>query len=219
MAVWIFDAEAIITAGGLLAIAFIVFAESGLFFGFMFPGDTLLLTAGFFAAQGLLPIGPLVAIIVVAAILGDNVGYQTGRRFGPSVFKREDGLFFRKEYIDRAQAFYERHGGITITLARFFPAIRTFAPIVAGVGKMHWAKFAFYNVIGALAWGVGVTMLGYFIGSQAPGVEQFMFWMVIIVAHGFMFFILYNIFKRPEVRQRLKQNISEEWNHFFRRRK
>lgn len=219
LAVWIFDAEAIITAGGLLAIAFIVFAESGLFFGFLFPGDTLLLTAGFFAAQGHLPIVPLIIIIVISAILGDNVGYQTGRRFGPSIFKRQDGLFFRREYIQRAQAFYERHGGITITLARFFPAIRTFAPIVAGVGKMHWAKFAFYNVFGALIWGIGITMLGYLIGSAAPGVEQFFFWSVIIVAHGFMFFILYQIFKRREVRQRLKQNLREEWNHFSRKKK
>lgn len=215
----ILSAEAIIQAGGLLAIAFIVFAESGLLFGFIFPGDTLLLTAGFFAAEGKLPIVPLVAIIVVAAIAGDNVGYHTGRRFGPGVFKRKDGLLFRQEYIEKAQGFYKQHGGKTIVLARFFPAVRTFVPIVAGVGKMSWPYFAAYNVLGGLLWGVGVTMLGYLIGNAAPNVDQYFFWGVIIVAHLFLFFMLFQIFKSPAVRQRLKTSLKEEWHHFFGKKK
>lgn len=214
-----FDAETIITAGGLLAIAFIVFAESGLLFGFIFPGDTLLLTAGFFSAQGKLPIIPLLIIIFIAAVLGDNVGYQTGRRFGPSVFKRKDGLFFRRDYILRAKAFYERYGSITIVAARFFPWIRTFAPIVAGVGRMSWARFAFFNVFGALFWTLSITLLGYAIGNAAPNIDQYFFWGIIIVAHGIMLMILYKIFKNPLVRQRLRSSLKEEWQHFFGKKK
>lgn len=213
----IFSAEGIIQAGGLLAIGFIVFAESGLLFGFIFPGDTLLLTAGFFAAQGKLAIVPLVIVIVVAAILGDNVGYQTGRKFGPKVFKRKDGLLFRQDYIEKAQKFYNRHGGKTIILARFFPAVRTFVPIVAGVSKMSWPHFAFYNVFGGLLWGVGVTMFGYLIGSAAPEVDQLFFIGVIVIAHIFLFAVLFKILKNREVRQNLRARLKEEWRHFFKR--
>lgn len=210
-----FDVEQIVLTGGLLAIAFIVFAESGLFFGFFLPGDTLLLTAGFLAAQGHLPIVPLIAIIVVSAILGDNVGYQTGRRFGPSVFKRKDGIFFRQEYLLKANEFYKKHGGKTIILARFFPAVRTFAPIVAGAGKMDWRYFAAFNVVGALLWGLGITLLGYFIGTRLPNIDQYLILGIIIVAHLFLLGILIKIFKNPDVRHQLKKNLREEWNHFF----
>src|SRR3990167_10893260 len=170
----LFDVESVIRWGGLLIITFMVFAESGLLFGFIFPGDSLLLTAGFFAAQGNLPLVVLMVLVVVAAVVGDNVGYHTGRRFGPSVFKRKDGIFFKKSYIQRAQQFYDRHGGKTIIMARFFPYIRTFAPIVAGVGKMSWLHFAAYNVIGALLWGVGLTLFGYLIGSAAPDIDHYL---------------------------------------------
>jgi len=215
----IFDVETIIKTGGLLAIALIVFAESGLLFGFLFPGDTLLLTAGFFAAQGELPLIPLIALIVVAAIVGDNVGYQTGKRFGPAVFKRQDGIFFRKEYIQRADKFYKRHGGKTIILARFFPAIRTFAPIVAGVGKMSWPYFAAYNVVGGVLWGIGVTMLGYIIGNAAPNIDQYLFWGVIITAHLFLFLMLFQVLKKADTRRQLKTALRQEWNHFFKKNK
>lgn len=211
----LFDVEQLIQWGGLLVIAFIVFAESGLLFGFFFPGDTLLITAGFFAAQGHLDIITLVIVIVVAAILGDNVGYQTGKHLGPKVFKRRNGLFFRQEYIDRAQKFYDKHGGKTIIIARFFPAIRTFAPIVAGVGKMSWPHFAVYNVVGAVLWGFGLTMVGYLLGSNFPDIDHYLLWAIIIVGHLLMFTIIWNIFKNPEVRAKLKQSLREEWNHYF----
>lgn len=219
---FLFDVEGIVTLGGLLAltvIAFMVFAESGLLFGFIFPGDSLLLAAGFFAAQGHLPIIPLVVIIVVAAILGDNVGYHTGRKLGPRVFKRQDGLFFRREYVEKAQDFYQRHGGKTIIIARFFPAIRTFAPIVAGVGKMSWPYFASYNVIGALIWGVGVTMAGYLLGNLAAnvatGIENYLLLGVILVGHIIMFIIIFHIFSKRDNRQKVWQGLKEEWHHFF----
>jgi membrane-associated protein len=210
-----FDVAELIKWGGLLLIGFIVFAESGLLFGFFFPGDTLLLTAGFFAAQGILPIETLIAIIVIAAILGDNVGYLTGKHFGPKVFKRRDGLFFRREYVERAERFYEKHGGKTIIIARFFPAIRTFAPIVAGVAKMNWVYFAAYNVVGALLWGVGVTLAGYYIGTSFPTIDHYILPAILIVGHIMLFIFLYHIFRNPQVRAKLKKAIREEWNHYF----
>lgn len=216
--VMFFDVEQIVLAGGLLAIALIVFAESGLFFGFFLPGDTLLLTAGFVAAQGHLPIIPLVTVVIVSAIAGDNVGYQTGRRFGPSIFKRKDGIFFRQEYLAKAHGFYKRHGGKTIILARFFPAVRTFAPIVAGAGRMDWRYFATYNVAGAFLWGLSITLLGYFIGTRLPNIDQYLILGIIIIAHLFLLGILINIFRNPDVRHQLKKNLREEWNHFFKKK-
>lgn len=198
-----------------MVIALIVFAESGLLFGFFFPGDTLLLTAGFFAAQGHLPIETLVGVIVIAAILGDNVGYLTGKHLGPRVFKRRNGLFFRQEYVDRAQKFYDKHGGKTIIIARFFPAIRTFAPIVAGVGKMSWPYFAAYNVVGAVLWGVSITMAGYYIGTNFPSIDHYLLWAILIIGHIFMFIILYHLFKNPKVRAKLRKSLREEWEHYF----
>ncbi len=215
----LFDVEAIITWGGLAVITFFVFAESGLLFGFIFPGDSLLLTAGFFAAQGKLPLIPLLTLVFIAAVLGDNVGYQTGRRLGPKVFNRKDGLFFRQEYISRAQAFYNKHGGMTIVIARFFPVIRTFAPVVAGVGKMKWHYFATYNLVGAALWGVGVIMLGYLIGSASPNIDNYLFVGVIVIAHGFMFYIIYHVLKDPIRRHHIKKSIKEEYHHFFKRKK
>ena len=216
--VMLFDVEQIVLAGGLLAIALIVFAESGLFFGFFLPGDTLLLTAGFLAAQGQLPIVPLIAVIIVAAILGDNVGYQTGKRFGPSIFKRDDGIFFRQEYLVKAHDFYKRQGGKTIIMARFFPAVRTFAPIVAGAAKMDWRYFAIYNVAGAFLWGLSITLLGYFIGTKLPDIDQYLIVGIIIIAQLFLLGILINIFKNPDVRRQLRKNLREEWDHFFKKK-
>jgi len=166
--------EHLLQSGGVLLVAAIVFAESGLLIGFFLPGDTLLFTAGFFASQGKLPLGLLLLATVAAAIIGDNVGYTIGRRTGHRVFKKKDGILFRAEYINQAEKFYEKHGGKTITIARFIPIIRTFAPVVAGVGKMDRKKFMFYNVIGATIWGVGVTLLGYALGSRIPNIDKYL---------------------------------------------
>lgn len=166
--------EHILQSGGVLLVAAIVFAESGLLIGFFLPGDTLLFTAGFFASQGKLNIGFLLIATVIAAIIGDNVGYTIGRRTGHRVFKKKDGILFRAEYIEQAEKFYEKHGGKTITIARFIPVIRTFAPVVAGVGKMDRKKFMFYNIIGATIWGVGVTLLGYALGSRIPNIDKYL---------------------------------------------
>jgi len=166
--------EHLLQSGGVLLVAAIVFAESGLLIGFFLPGDTLLFTAGFFASQGKLNIVFLLIATVIAAIIGDNVGYTIGRRTGHRVFKKKDGILFRSEYIEQAEKFYEKHGGKTITIARFVPIVRTFAPVVAGVGKMDRRKFMFYNVIGATIWGVGVTLLGYALGSRIPNIDKYL---------------------------------------------
>lgn len=166
--------EQLIQSGGVLLVAGIVFAESGLLIGFFLPGDTLLFTAGFFASQDKLPLVWLLIATVLAAVIGDNVGYTIGRRTGHRIFKKKDGILFRAEYIEQAEKFYEKHGGKTITIARFVPVVRTFAPVVAGVAKMDRKKFMLYNIVGALTWGVGVTMLGYALGSKIPNIDTYL---------------------------------------------
>ena len=156
----------------MLVLAAIIFAESGLLIGFFLPGDSILFTAGFLIFAGTLnfDIHLLVAILFVAAVLGDSVGYLFGRRIGHKIFRRPDSLLFRQENIKKAEEFYEKHGGITIVVARFIPIIRTFAPIVAGVGKMPYRTFLMFNLAGAFLWAGGVTYAGYYIGEMLHGV-------------------------------------------------
>jgi membrane-associated protein len=165
----LFNIESWLENGGLLLLAAIVFAESGLLIGFFLPGDSLLFIAGFFTAEGggnHLPTLPITALVVVlAAIAGDQVGYLFGRRVGPSLFSRPQGRLFNPANVAKAQVFFDKHGSKTIVLARFVPIVRTFAPIVAGVGKMHYRTFVTYNVIGGVLWGAGITTLGYFLGN------------------------------------------------------
>ncbi len=170
-----FDVAHIIESGGLLIIGLIVFAESGMLVGFFLPGDTLLFTAGFFAAQGKLPLGWLILVIVTAAIIGDNVGFTIGQKAGRKIFSKEDGKFFRKEYVTQAEAFYEKHGGKTALFARFVPVVRTFSPLVAGVGAMSRKKFVIYDFFGALTWGAGITLLGHWLGSKVPNIDRYLF--------------------------------------------
>lgn len=152
---------------GVLGVALVIFAESGLLIGFFLPGDSLLFTAGFLTYQGFLPINvnALVLILFMAAVLGDSVGYTFGYRLGPKVFSRPNTKIFKQEYLQKANEFYKKHGGKTIIIARFIPIVRTFAPIVAGVGEMTYMKFLSYNIIGGFLWAAGVTYAGYFLGA------------------------------------------------------
>lgn len=161
------DIEATISAFGVLGILAIVFAESGLLIGFFLPGDSLLFTAGFLAQVGILKfdIHLLVILLFFAAVLGDTVGYTFGRRVGRKLFTKPNSRLFKQEYVQKAEAFYEKHGGKTIILARFVPIVRTFAPVVAGVGQMRYQTFLAYNLIGGLLWAGGITYLGYFLGA------------------------------------------------------
>ncbi|MEK9196215.1 MAG: VTT domain-containing protein [Patescibacteria group bacterium] len=163
----------ILQNGGLLVIAFILFAETGLLFGFFLPGDTLLLAAGILVASGTFSLATLLPVIVISTVLGNIVGYEIGHHAGPRLFKKEDNKIFRKEYLIRAEEFYEKHGGKTILFARFIPIIRTFAPIVAGIGVMDKKLFNLYNVVGGAIWGVGITLIGYFFGSKIPNIDHY----------------------------------------------
>ena len=173
-----------VTAFGLFAhfiIFAIVFAESGLLFGFFLPGDSLLFTAGFLASQGYLDLPLLLIGCFIAAVTGDQVGYWFGHRVGRRLFDREESFFFHRKNIERTEAFYRKHGGKTIVLARFLPAIRTFAPIVAGIGSMRYRDFIFYNIFGALLWAVGVTLAGYFLGSLIPDVDKYLIPIILLI--------------------------------------
>ena len=165
------DVETLVRVGGLTAMTLIVFAETGLLIGFFLPGDSLLVTAGVFAGTGQLNIVHLNLVLIAAAILGDTVGYWFGRRAGPALFKRPKSLLFNPAHLRRAHDFYEKHGGKTIVIARFMPVVRTFAPIVAGMGQMEYRRFLAFNVFGGIFWVLSMTLLGYFLG-QIPGVRE-----------------------------------------------
>jgi membrane-associated protein len=168
----IYDVEGIIRWGGLLMLVAIVFAETGLMIGFFLPGDSLLVTAGIFAAAGHLDIVSLLLWVTLAAIVGDQLGYYIGHRTGPRIFRREDSLLFKREHLIRARDFYEKHGGKTIILARFIPVIRTFAPVVAGVGQMEYRRFVMFNVVGGFLWVWSMSLLGVFLGNAVPDIDR-----------------------------------------------
>lgn len=176
-----FDLVELIKAFGYLGLFGIVFAETGLLIGFFLPGDSLLFTAGILAAQGYLDIYLLLIILAGAAIIGDSAGYAIGKKFGPKVFSKEQSLLFNKQHVQRAQAFFDKHGPKTIIIARFVPIVRTFVPTLAGVGKMNYSKFLAYNIFGGLFWVLSVTLLGYYLGITIPNVEKYIIPGVIVI--------------------------------------
>lgn len=180
---------------GLFAI---VFLESGVFFGFFLPGASMLFTAGLLASQGLFNVWILIPLLTIAAILGDNAGYWFGAKVGYRLFLRPDSRFFRKEHLAQAKVFYERHGVYAIVFARFVPVIRTFAPIIAGIVKMNYRSFLFYNIIGALSWGAGVTFLGYFLGRRVPMVEQYLTPIVLLIIAVSFIPLIWNFYKENQ---------------------
>jgi membrane-associated protein len=167
------DSINIIQTAGLIGIFLIIFAESGLFFAFFLPGDSLFFAAGLFAHGGFLPIFPLFVGSMIAAILGGFVGYFTGQKLGPKVFTKESSVFFSKRYLVKSEEYYDKYGKMTVIIARFIPIIRTFAPILAGVGKMNLKTFAVLNIISGIIWPAVIISVGYFIGSKIPNVEKY----------------------------------------------
>lgn len=172
LAAGLLDPKNLIETVGLLGIFAIVFAESGLLVGFFLPGDSLLFTAGFFASGPSsipsslhLSLLPLLIGLAVAAVAGDQVGYAFGRRVGPALFRREDSRFFKQAHVEKAKEYFERYGAKTIVIARFIPIVRTFTPVIAGVSEMNYRRFVTYNIVGGVAWSVGVTLLGFFLGQ------------------------------------------------------
>jgi len=157
---------------GIFGLAAIIFSETGLLVGVFLPGDSLLVTAGLLAARGYLNVYALAPLLTVAAICGNSVGYFIGRATGPRIFNRENSLFFNKNHAIRAHEFYAKYGRKTIVLAQFMPIIRTFAPVVAGVGGMKFRQFITFNIIGAVIWIWSMVGIGYFLGSYIPGIDQ-----------------------------------------------
>jgi len=194
------DPTSILQGGSLLLIALIIFAESGMMVGFFFPGDTLLLSAGVLAAQGKLPLALTIAVIAVAAILGDNIGYQIGKSLGPRLFRKKDGLIFRHDYIMKAEKFYEKYGSKTMLMAHFVPVVRTFAPVTAGAGKMPREQFFLFDAIGDIAWATSVTLFGYFVASRIPGIERYVEPVLLLVVASTLLPTIYHIFKDPKIR-------------------
>jgi len=181
MSIFNLDLPTLITTVGYLGIFFIIFAESGLFFGFFLPGDTLLFSAGLLASQGYLNIAILIPLVVLGAVLGDQIGYLFGRKFGSKIFNHDKSFYFKKRYVNDAENFYKKHGKKTVLLARFVPVIRTFIPILAGVGKMNYKIFVTYNVIGGTIWGMAITLLGYFLGEKIPNIDTYIIPILLLV--------------------------------------
>jgi len=164
--------EEIVIWGGYLGLFAIIFSETGLLLGFFLPGDSLLVTAGLFAARGELNIALLIPLLLTAAIAGNSTGYLIGSRAGHALYNRPQSRFFRRDHLLKTKEFYEKYGGITIIVAQFIPFARTFAPVVAGIAEMKYRRFAMFNVVGAIAWIVSMTLIGYFLGRMIPGIEH-----------------------------------------------
>ena len=171
----------LIETGGLLLLGGIVFAEVGLLLGFFLPGDTLLIAAGIYAHSGHLSIVAVIVVVAVAAIIGDSTGYLVGRKLGPRIFNKPDGLLFRKDHIEKAEAFYEKYGAKTLLISHFLPIVRTFQPLLAGVGAMPYRKFVIFDVIGDILWAVSVPLLGYYVGSRIPGIDKYIQLILLVV--------------------------------------
>jgi membrane-associated protein len=175
------DVRGLIQLGGLLAICVIVFVETGLFVGFFLPGDSLLVTAGVFAAAGDFNVVVLLVSASACAVAGDQLGYLIGRRAGVALYSRPDSRFFKRRHLERAHAFYEKHGAKTIVLARFIPIVRTFAPAVAGAAQMQYRRFVFYNVFGGVLWVFSTVLLGFFLGRAVPDIERHIHIVIVVV--------------------------------------
>ncbi len=214
------DLQSLLKTFGYAGIVFIIFAESGLLIGFFLPGDSLLFTAGVVASGALLKqadgkplfdIWLLIILCFIAAVVGDTVGYWFGQKVGPRIFNKENSLLFHKDHVVRAQTFYEKHGGKTIILARFIPIVRTFVPIIAGVGRMKYATFLSFNVVGGFLWTVGITLLGYFLGSSIPpeDVDKYILPIIVLIILISVAPPAWHILKERENREKLAESFRK----------
>jgi len=195
-----FDLVELIRTAGYLGVFTIVFLESGLMIGFFFPGDSLLFTAGFLASQNVLDIKVLILGCFIAAISGDSLGYYIGKRFGRRLFQKENSIWFHKDHLNRAQKFYDKHGGKTIILARFVPVVRAFAPVVAGIGVMQYKRFVIFNLVGAVLWAIIIPLLGYYLGSAIPDVDKYLLPIVGLIIVASVLPALHQIINDVEIR-------------------
>jgi membrane-associated protein len=211
-----FDVHNIVQTGGILAVAAIIFAESGLLLGFFLPGDTLLLTAGLFAGQGKLPLLPLLISVILAAIIGYQIGYLFGRRLGPKLFHRKSGILLREDYIEKTQDYFKKYGPVTIVAARFIAHVRTFVSVVAGAGSMNKRAYLIFNVIGAVFWGGGITLLGFWLGNNFNNIDNYFFPVIIGGLVAIYAVTIWGLAKSPSRRTALKKGIKEDFDYFIR---
>ena len=196
-----------VLAVGYIGLFIVIFAETGLFLGFFLPGDSLLFVAGLLASSGMLSLPMLLGVVFVAAVLGNVLGYFFGRRVGPALFKREDSLLFKKSHVERAEEFFNRYGAKTIMLARFMPIVRTFAPILAGVGQMNFREFFLYNVIGAFLWSFGLLVGGFFLGRVVPDIDRYILPIVLVIV---VVSVVPGIFKYRQEKKRMDRERAVE---------
>ncbi len=178
---FLYDVQGLVQRGGTLLVCVIVFVETGFFVGFFLPGDSLLVTAGIFAAAGYLPLGWLLVLVSLCAIVGDQLGYWIGRQAGQALYRRPDSLLFKKRHLERAHRFYENYGGKTVILARFVPIVRTFCPPVAGAAQMKYSRYLAYDIFGGFFWVGSMVLGGYFLGSVVPNIGQRIHWVIAVV--------------------------------------
>lgn len=210
-----FDIEGLIQTVGMVGVWAIVFAESGLLIGFFLPGDSLLFTSGFLASQGFYNVYILSIGAFTAAVLGDNVGYSFGAKFGRKLFQKEDSLLFHKDHLTKAENFYKKHGKKTIIIARFIPIVRTFAPIVAGMANMEYKTFFSYNIIGGFLWAIGLTFLGFILGNSIPGVKDYIEVITIAIIILSLLPNAYHFAKDPELQKSTWSLIRKFSKKFF----
>jgi membrane-associated protein len=193
--------------GGYIVLFAIIFAETGLLVGFFLPGDSLLVTAGLLASTDAfgLNIVLLNALLIPAAIIGDAVGFAIGRRSGEALLSRPDSRFFKREHLEKTQAFYDKHGGKTIVLARFVPLVRTFAPVVAGIARMPYRNFATFNILGGILWIASTTLLGYFLGRAIPDIEKYIHYVIAVVIFLSILPIIIEFIKHRVAKRRQSQ--------------
>ena len=209
----IFNPEAVIRYGGITILCLTIFAETGLFFCFFFPGDSLVFTAGVLTATGALPYhwSVVLSLMILSAILGNMVGYWFGKRTGKLLMTRRDTIFFRKEYVTTAENFYGRYGGMALVLGRFLPIIRTFAPIVAGVIDLPFRRFFFYSTFGAILWVLPIGGAGYFLG-KIPFVQHNLEYIIIAMVIGITSPVIYKVIKERRKQKKLKEQFPESEN-------
>ena len=205
----IYDVRGLVQTVGYIGLVIIIFSETGLLAGFFLPGDSLLVTAGLFAAKGDMNILLLNLLLIPAAVIGDAVGYWIGHKAGPHLFKKEQSLFFRKDYLIKTHEFYEKYGGVTIILARFMPIIRTFAPTVAGIAQMKYFDFFKYNVFGGILWVSGMTLLGYFLGNVIPDIDKHIEKVIVIIVFLSISPAIYKYISHKIKKRKLQQKSDE----------
>jgi membrane-associated protein len=197
----LFDIMYLIDYVGLIGIFAIIFTESGLFFGFFLPGDSLLFTAGFVASQGLLPFPALLTGSIICAVSAGYIGYWFGRTVGHKLFEKADSLFFRKKHLEDTKKFFEKYGNKTVLLSRFVPIIRTFAPIMAGVGEMNFKHFSFWNIFGGILWPSIMITAGFYLGRLIPGIENFLLPIVLLIVIASVLPGVYEWYKSKRIKK------------------